>query len=126
MTIEHTTVFDQAAPDRWETGGYGGRPNKVLNGCYRVLRTRHSAISAEPLPAISTCHRRFQQCSGTGGSKVFADPGHELVERRGRDLRETPFDVSLAGQKESHCGKSVYWIFREVQLGRWSMQRMYD
>jgi len=42
---------------------------------------------------------KFQQCSGTGGSNVFAGPGHDLVERGGRIWRNS-MDASFSGTKK--------------------------
>ena len=94
-------VFGEAASDRWETGGYGGRPNKGLNGCYRVLRTRHSARSAEPLPAVSNLPSAVSaMAAGWPLRSDFADTGQGSGRTRGhRSERRLHRRLLQRGQK---------------------------
>ena len=62
-------------------GRIWGRPNKVLNGCYRVLVLDTVQDLPNRYPLYQALPSKVSaMASGTGGSNVFADPGHDLVE----------------------------------------------
>jgi len=128
LTNEQWQRIAEFIPKPKARPGMSGRPPQdpraVLNGILWILRTGAPwSDLPERYPPKSTCHRRFQEWTGSGVFvRILAALAEDLKERGGIDLSEGFIDGTFAPAKKG----AMVWVrpegAKEPKL--WALQTL--